>query len=41
VHDRPDHYPEGLVLDVYATVKQRLRARKAAKRADAPVHQQG
>ena len=41
VQDMLDHHPEGLVLGVYATVTQRLRARTAATRADAPVHQQG
>jgi hypothetical protein len=41
VQDMLDHHPEGLVLSVYEIVKQRLRARKAAKREDTPVHQQG
>jgi hypothetical protein len=41
VQDMLDHHPEGLVLGVYATVTQRLRARTAAKKADAPVHPQG
>jgi hypothetical protein len=41
VQDMLDHHPEGLVLGVYEIVKQRLRARKAAKKADTPVHQQG
>jgi hypothetical protein len=41
VQDMLDHHPEGLVLSVYEIVKQRLRARKAAKREDMPVHQQG
>jgi hypothetical protein len=41
VQDMLEHHREGLGLDVYEIVKQRLRARKAAKRADTPVHQQG
>jgi hypothetical protein len=41
VQDMLDHHPEGLVLSVYEIVKQRLRARKAAKKEDTPVHQQG
>jgi hypothetical protein len=41
VQDMLDHHPEGLVLGVYEIVKQRLRARKAAKKEDTPVHQQG
>jgi len=41
VQDMLDHHPEGLVLGVYEDVKQRLRARKAAKKEDTPVHQQG
>jgi hypothetical protein len=41
VQDMLDHHPEGLVLSVYEIVRQRLRARKAAKREDTPVHQQG
>ena len=41
VQDMLEHHPEGLVLDVYEIVKQRLRARKAAKKEDTPVHQQG
>ena len=39
VHDMLDHHPEGLVLGVYEIVKQRLKARKATKKADTPVHQ--
>jgi hypothetical protein len=41
VQDMLEHHPEGLILDVYEIVKQRLRARKAAKKEDTPVHQQG
>jgi hypothetical protein len=41
VQDVLDHHPEGLVLGVYETVKQRLRARKGAKQEDTPDHQQG
>jgi hypothetical protein len=41
VQDMLEHHREGLGLDVYEIVKQRLRARKAAKKEDAPVHQQG
>jgi hypothetical protein len=41
VQDMLDHHPEGLVLGVYEIVRQRLRARKAAKREDTPAHQQG
>jgi hypothetical protein len=38
VQDMLDHHPEGLVLGVYEIVKQRLRARKAVKKEDTPVH---
>jgi hypothetical protein len=38
VQDMLDHHPEGLGLGVYEIVKQRLRARKAAKKEDTPVH---
>jgi hypothetical protein len=41
VQDMLDHHSEGLGLGVYEIVKQRLRARKAAKKEDTPVHQQG
>jgi hypothetical protein len=41
VQDMLDHHPEGIILGVYEIVKQRLRARKAAKKEDTPVHQQG
>jgi hypothetical protein len=41
VQDMLEHHPEGLILDVYEIVKQRLRAHKAAKKEDTPVHQQG
>jgi hypothetical protein len=41
VQDMLDHHPEGVVLGVYEIVKQRLRVRKAAKKEDTPVHQQG
>jgi hypothetical protein len=41
VQDMLEHHREGLGLDVYEIVKQRLRARKAAKKEDTPVHQQG
>jgi hypothetical protein len=40
VQDMLEHHREGLVLGVYEIVKQRLRARKAAKQGDTPVHQQ-
>ena len=39
VQDMLDHHSEGLGLGVYEIVKQRLRARKAAKKEDTPVHQ--
>jgi hypothetical protein len=39
VQDMLEHHPEGLVLGVYEIVKQRLRARKAAKKEDTPVYQ--
>ena len=39
VQDMLDHHSEGLGLGVYAIVNQRLRARKAAKKANTPVHQ--
>ena len=39
VQDMLDHHPEGLVIGVYEIVKQRLKARKAAKKADTAVHQ--
>jgi hypothetical protein len=41
VQDMLEHHREGLGLDVYEIAKQRLRARKAAKQEDTPVHQQG
>jgi hypothetical protein len=41
VQDMLDRHPEGLILDVYEIVKQRLRARKAAKKEDTLVRQQG
>jgi hypothetical protein len=41
VQDMLDHHSEGLGLGVYEIVKQRLRARKAAKKEDTLVHQQG
>jgi len=41
VQDMLDHHSEGLGLGVYEIVKQRLRARKAAKKEDTPVNQQG
>jgi hypothetical protein len=41
MQDMLEHHREGLGLDVYEIVKQRLRARKAAKKDDTPVHQQG
>jgi hypothetical protein len=40
VQDMLEHHREGLVLGVYEIVKQRLRARKAAKKEVTPVHQQ-
>jgi hypothetical protein len=39
VQDMLEHHPEGLVLGVYEIVKQRLRARKAAKKPDTLAHQ--
>ena len=39
VQDMLEHHPEGLVLGVYEIVRQRLRARKAAKKEDTPVDQ--
>jgi hypothetical protein len=41
MQDMLEHHREGLGLDVYEIVKQRLRARKAAKKEDTPVHQHG
>ena len=41
VQDMLEHHREGIGLDVYEIVKQRLRARKAAKQEATPVHQQG
>jgi hypothetical protein len=41
VQDMLEHHREGLVLGVYEIVKQRLRARKAAKKGDTPIQQQG
>jgi len=41
VQDMLEHHREGLGLGVYEVVKQRLRARKAAKKEDTPVHQHG
>jgi hypothetical protein len=41
VQDMLEHHPEGLILDVYEIVKQRLKAGKAAKKEDTPVRQQG
>jgi hypothetical protein len=37
VQDMLDCHPEGLVISVYEIVKQRLRARKAAKKGEAPA----
>ena len=37
VQNMLDRHPEGLVISVYEIVKQRLRARKAAKKGEAPV----
>jgi len=37
VQNMLDRHPEGLVLGVYEIVKQRLKARKAAKKGGAPV----
>ena len=34
VQDMLDHHPEGLVIGVYEIVKQRLKARKATKKAE-------
>jgi hypothetical protein len=34
VQDMLDHHPEGLVIGVYEIVKQRLKARKAAQKAE-------
>jgi hypothetical protein len=41
VQDMLEHHRDGLTLEVYEVVKQRLKGRKAAKKADAPVHQPG
>jgi hypothetical protein len=41
VQDMLDQHPEGLVLGVYEIVRQRLRARKAAKKGETSVEQQG
>jgi len=41
VQDVPERHREGLGLDVYEIVQQRLRARKAAKQDGTPVHQYG
>jgi hypothetical protein len=35
VQDMLDHHREGLALDVYEVIKQRLRGRKAAHKEDA------
>jgi hypothetical protein len=37
VQDMLDHHPEGLVASVYEIIKQRLKARKAAKKKEAVV----
>jgi hypothetical protein len=37
VQDMLDHHPEGLVASVYEIIKQRLKARKAAKKQEAVV----
>jgi hypothetical protein len=41
VQDMLEHHRDGLTLEVFEVVKQRLKSRKAAKKADAPVHQPG
>jgi len=35
VHDMLDHHPEGIMIGVYEIIKQRLKARKAAKKKGA------
>ena len=35
VQDMLDRHPEGLVIDMYEIVKQRLQARKAGKKGEA------
>jgi hypothetical protein len=37
VQDMLDHHPEGLIASVYEIVKQRLKARKAAKKKETVV----
>jgi hypothetical protein len=39
VQDLLDHHPEGLVIGVYEITKQRLKARKAAKKKEAAFEQ--
>jgi hypothetical protein len=41
VQDMLDHHQEGLILDVYEVVKQRLKDRKAAKKGERQVEQRG
>ena len=41
VQDMLDHHREGLALDVYQVVKQRLQGRRAAQLKDAPGERQG
>lgn len=41
VQDMLDHHREGIALDVYQVVKQRLQGRKAAQLRDAPGERQG
>jgi hypothetical protein len=41
VQDMLDHHHEGIALDVYQVVKQRLQGRKAAQLRDAPGERQG
>lgn len=41
VQDMLDHHREGITLDVYQVVKQRLRGRRATQLKDAPAERQG
>ena len=41
VQDMLEHYQERIAIGIYEDVKQRLKAGKAAKKEDTPIHQQG
>jgi hypothetical protein len=41
VQDMLEHYQERIAIGIYEDVKQRLKAGKAAKKEDTPLHQQG